>query len=101
MFPKDLSKDIIIRDFEYPNYDPRHWGRPFKIKSTFRVKVIYTFNGNSEEGELSVEADDIITVHGESGEDWYVASKSDANGSVSKGLVPKNYVELDAFDDFN
>ena len=106
-------KRIIIRDFCYSIYDPRHWGRPLPSlldkaasqSGAYYVRAKFDFEAGAD-SELSMQKGDLLYVVADFGNGWISvrqsnlhpnpSSSSSENDSVAfdrQGLVPENYVE--------
>lgn len=85
-------KTIITRDFAYLNNDSRHWHRFPQIEEVaLKARMLYSYEAE-DEGELTVNENDIVYILGEAGNGWLVAKRADGE----KGYVPENFVEFSA-----
>lgn len=111
-------KEVILRDFFYPIFDDRHWGRfpqnerhgngeneastlllsPSSMNVSYRARALYDFQALMQ-GELSFQENDILQVFANLGNGWLTARKingADSNGNNNNnnsGLIPENYIE--------
>lgn len=112
------DKEVILRDFFYPIFDDRHWGRfpqnertgngandssnmllsPSSMNVSYRARALYDFQALMQ-GELSFQENDILQVFANLGNGWLTARKisgadgSSGNNNNNSGLIPENYIE--------
>lgn len=76
-------KEIIVRDFCYSVYDPRHWGRPMpgqldrlarNSSHVWRARARFDFDAAAE-GELSIRENEVLLILGDLGNGWLSARK--------------------------
>ncbi|KAK9718601.1 HOG (high osmolarity glycerol) pathway protein [Basidiobolus ranarum] len=83
--------ELKIRDFAYPEDDPRHWGEYVEEEEDVefvQVRALYDFTAENPD-ELSFCEDDILNIQYKQCEGWLVGYLEDRIG-----LIPENYVEL-------
>ena len=106
------NKIIICRDYYYPVFDCRHWGRSqssTKSQSSndnasssisFRARALYDFQALMQ-GELSFQENEVLIVLANLGNGWLTARRT-SKSSISinetgddtiTGLIPENYIE--------
>jgi hypothetical protein len=114
------DKSIIERDYYYPVFDPRHWGRHLNLSFahaassyttfpgsvgaanlnvSYRARAMYDFQALMQ-GELSFQENEVLQVLANLGNGWLTARKvhDSRGGSPSSedaltGLIPENYIE--------
>ena len=107
------GKRVVIRDFCYSIYDPRHWGRPLPSlldkavsrNGAYRVRAKFDFDAGTD-SELSMQKGDLLYVVADFGNGWVSvrrsnsplrpsasSSETDSVAIARQGLVPENYVE--------
>lgn len=109
------DKDIVVRDFFYPIFDARHWGRyeahqdasgkqaaygsssassssssSPTAQAFYRARALYDFQALMQ-GELSFQENDILQVFANLGNGWLTARK--IGDDSASGLIPENYIE--------
>ncbi len=106
------EKVVVVRDFFYPIFDARHWGRhelpqqaddnqrthsPASLcptsptaHSSYRARALYDFQALMQ-GELSFQENDILQVFANLGNGWLTARK--VGDEAASGLIPENYIE--------
>jgi hypothetical protein len=116
-------KEIVRRDFYYPVFDCRHWGRSNLTTSSdggsghgrnssrsdsgtnlsYRARALYDFQALMQ-GELSFAENDILIVLANLGNGWLTARRDESSSTTtthannlftddSTGLIPENYIE--------
>lgn len=90
------GKRILVRDFCYSVYDPRHWGRPLPTlmeriagSCSYRAQARFDFRAAAE-GELSMHKGDMLYVLADFGNGWLSVRK----GSPRHGLPREEGEEL-------
>lgn len=100
------DKQVRERDFYYPVFDARHWGRSdcakpaadATINVSYRARALYDFQALMQ-GELSFQENEMLQVFANLGNGWLTAKKidgrggSESAGSDHTGLIPENYIE--------
>lgn len=89
------GKRILIRDFCYSVYDPRHWGRPLPTlmervagSCSYRARARFDFRAAAE-GELSMSKGDVLYVLADFGNGWLSVRKgSPRHGQAQEGDDP-------------
>ena len=111
------DKIVNVRDFFYPIFDARHWGRHSSAQasndaqsansssamsshhlspssptahSSYRARALYDFQALMQ-GELSFQENDILQVFANLGNGWLTARK--VGDEAASGLIPENYIE--------
>lgn len=78
-----------IRDFCFPIFDDRHWGK-FPGESGKHAKALFSFQGQAE-NELSFRKDDLFIILKEPSNSGWIKVKN--IGSNEIGYVPESYLE--------
>lgn len=85
---------FFLRDFAYPINNPLHFvHRAAFLRSSapptenYHARVIYPYESTME-GELSVEAAEVLTVLKNLGNGWVFARQREQTG-----MVPENYIQ--------
>lgn len=110
------NKAVICRDYYYPVFDCRHWGRSqssSKSQSStdnssssssisYRARALYDFQALMQ-GELSFQENEVLIVLANLGNGWLTARRTSTSSSTSineitsddtmTGLIPENYIE--------
>lgn len=111
------DQEIVVRDFCYSVYDPRHWGRtlPGQLhrlagnQGVYRARARFDFDAAAD-GELDLRENDTLLILANLGNGWLSARKHPAPASEAPGaggdvaapspreknttgLVPENYVQ--------
>ncbi len=107
------DKSVIVRDFFYPVFDARHWGRhPLSpsqsdqknsnnsvllmspssptTQASYRARALYDFQALMQ-GELSFQENDVLQIFANLGNGWLTARK--VGDEAASGLIPENYIE--------
>lgn len=84
------EKRVLIRDFCYSVYDPRHWGRPLptlleKVAGgcSYRAQARFDFRAAAE-GELSMRKGDLLYVLADFGNGWLSVRKGTPRSEQSQ-----------------
>lgn len=116
-YPK---KEVICRDYYYPVFDCRHWGRSSSANKSqnksqsllvdangndssisYRARALYDFQALMQ-GELSFQENEILIVLANLGNGWLTARRTSSSfNSINDitgddtitGLIPENYIE--------
>ena len=106
------NKAVICRDYYYPVFDSRHWGRSSQSQAksqnnsdpnssiSYRARALYDFQALMQ-GELSFQENEILIVLANLGNGWLTARRtSTSTTSINEtgedtitGLIPENYIE--------
>lgn len=109
------NKAVICRDYYYPVFDCRHWGRSQSSNKSqsstdnssssssisYRARALYDFQALMQ-GELSFQENEVLVVLANLGNGWLTARRtSTSSTSINEmtsddtmtGLVPENYIE--------
>lgn len=111
------NKAIICRDYYYPVFDCRHWGRSQSSKKSqsstdhssslssvsYRARALYDFQALMQ-GELSFQENEVLIVLANLGNGWLTARRTSTTFSSTSinemagddtitGLIPENYIE--------
>lgn len=113
------AKTVICRDYYYPVFDSRHWGRSQSLNPepdannnnsspnnnnnfslSYRARALYDFQALMQ-GELSFQENEILVVLANLGNGWLTARRtSTSSAQVNElsddtiaGLIPENYIE--------
>lgn len=83
------DKRVIIRDFCYSVYDPRHWGRLLpslldrvSASCSYRAQAKFDFTAAAE-GELSIRKNDLLYVLADFGNGWLSVRRPYNNRNTS------------------
>lgn len=89
-----LDQRLFSRDFAYPVSNPLHFGHRTKAVrasipplENYEARVVYPYDA-AIDGELSVEANDVLLVLKNLGNGWVCARRR-----LQTGLVPENYIQ--------
>lgn len=84
------EKRVLIRDFCYSVYDPRHWGRPLptlleKVAGgcSYRGQARFDFRAAAD-GELSMHKGDMLYVLADFGNGWLSVRKGSPRNEQSR-----------------
>lgn len=74
-----MKDHVQSRDFQYPIYDPRHWGyslpgREPKRTCNYDARAIYNYKAINNE-ELSFKQDELLHIYSNLGNGWLMAKK--------------------------
>lgn len=91
---KILDQRMFSRDFAYPVSSPLHFGHRTKaIRASipplenYEARVVYPYDA-AIDGELSVDANEVLLVLKNLGNGWVCARRRSQTG-----LVPENYIQ--------
>lgn len=109
------NKMVICRDYYYPVFDCRHWGRSQSSSSnksqtptdnsssssiSYRARALYDFQALMQ-GELSFQENEMLIVLANLGNGWLTARRTstssnsinEASDDTTTGIIPENYIE--------